>query len=321
MRGMESWRKSAQPGVTQSHVIWDQYKHLVEPSGLFDATWYLQQYPEAATSGFHPFDHYIIEGWKKGHCPGPAFDVTWYLTHYQLAGTGVEPLLHFIHHGAAEGRKTKAVDVALMALFQSLGDNCEFGFVQRRLGAEPLGLFRFANTAIDGLIAAFESRFAALQSRECFDVNYTEFPNGEFEYMTTVPRYQFTLHSGHQAVKRSVDELRGKEVKRLNFLARLIIEDAEAGKKIFVYKSNAPVAQHQIEDLHGAIGNYGPSWLLWVTPATSDWPSGRVSEVSERLLRGSIERLAPYENAGDFSLQGWQTICSNAHNLWAARRC
>ncbi len=32
----------------------------------------------------------------------------------------------------------------LMLRFAALGDNCEFGLVQRQAGAEPLGLLRFA---------------------------------------------------------------------------------------------------------------------------------------------------------------------------------
>jgi hypothetical protein len=217
-------------------------------------------------------------------------------------------------------RKSKSADVVSIGLFQSLGDNCEFGLVQSRLGAEPLGLFRYANTRIDGLIAAFEGRFVAFQSPESIEVKYCEFPSGEFEYITSVRQCQYNCHTGYQSDRMSVDEVRIKEMKRLKFLARTLIEDAETGKKIFVYKSNVPVAEQRIEVLHRAIGRYGPTWLLWVTPATVGWPAGRVDEVSERLLRGSIERFAPYENAGDYSLQAWQTICSNSYDLWAARR-
>lgn len=210
-------------------------------------------------------------------------------------------------------------DTALMSQFQSLGDNCEFGLVQRHLGAEPLGLFRFAHTIIDGLIAAFESRFVALQSPENIEVKYVEL-NGQLEYITSVTQYQFNGHAAYQAGEMSLDERRNKEMKRLNFLARNLIEDAESGRKIFVYKSNVPLTEQRIRDLHRAIGLYGPSWLLWVTPATADWPAGRVDQVSERFLRGSVERFAPYEQAFDFSAQGWRTICSNAYHLRIARR-
>jgi hypothetical protein len=252
--------------------------------------------------------------WKSGRS-GTVQSRTFWNKYLHL----VEPLMDIFPYGAAARRKTKAADVALMGLFQSLGDNCEFGLVQRQLGAEPLGLFRYAHTMIDGLIAALESRFVALESPENIEVKYCKYPNGDFEYITSVPQYQFNSHSGLQSNTMNDDKLRGKEIKRLNFLARKLIEEAETGTKIFVYKSNAPIVEQRIEDLHRAIGRYGPAWLLWVTPATADWPAGRVEEVSERLLRGAIERFAPYESAGDFSLQGWRTICRNAYDLWVAR--
>jgi hypothetical protein len=226
----------------------------------------------------------------------------------------VEP--HLIRHGAANRR---AAETTLMWQFQSLGDNCEFGLVQRQLGAEPLGLFRFAHTTIDGLIAAFESRFAALQSPDNIEVRYGQYPNGEYEYATSVPQYQFNNHAAYQSSNMSLDERRSKEMKRLNFLARNLIEDAESGQKMFVYKSNVPLAEQRIKELHRAIALYGPCWLLWVTPATADWPAGRVDEVSERFLRGSVDRFAPYEMANDFTVQDWRTVCGNAYQLWAAR--
>src|ERR1700679_3995741 len=38
----------------------------------------------------------------------------------------------------------RAEATALMYRFENLGSDCEFGFVQRHLGAEPLSLLRFA---------------------------------------------------------------------------------------------------------------------------------------------------------------------------------
>jgi len=35
-------------------------------------------------------------------------------------------------------------DRDLVLQFESIGDNCELGLVQRRAGSEPLGLLRFA---------------------------------------------------------------------------------------------------------------------------------------------------------------------------------
>jgi hypothetical protein len=248
--------------------------------------------------------------WWNGGRPAPAVSRVIWDKYRRLIET------RFIRYGAANRR---AAETTLMGQFQSLGDNCEFGLVQRRLGAEPLGLFRFAHTTIDGLIAAFDTRFVALQSPDNIEVRYGQYPNGEFEYATSVPQYQFNNHAAYQSGNMSLDERRSKEMKRLNFLARNLIEDAESGRKVFVYKSNVPLAEERIKQLHRAIAVYGPCWLLWVTPATADWPAGRVDEVSAGFLRGSVDRFAPYEMANDSSVQGWRTVCRNAYLLWAAR--
>ena len=50
----------------------------------------------------------------------------------------------------------------LMLSFESLGERCDFGAVQRKFGAEPLGLLRFAYSKYDALIAALEDRLAAI---------------------------------------------------------------------------------------------------------------------------------------------------------------
>ena len=50
----------------------------------------------------------------------------------------------------------------LMRQVESLGINCELGLVQRHCLAEPLGLFRFAYTPLEGLVAALHQDFAGI---------------------------------------------------------------------------------------------------------------------------------------------------------------
>lgn len=233
----------------------------------------------------------------------------------------VDPLLHLIRNRAGKGRLVKMPEAAIMEYFQSLGDNCEFGLVQRHFGAEPLGLFKFAHTtSIDGLIAAFDARFAAFELPENIRVTHFQFPNGGTDFISSVSAYHFNSHAAPQPENISEEEVRLKEIKRLNLLARTLMEDAEAAETIFVYKSNEPPVEQKIVELHRALGRYGPNWLFWVTPETHDWPAGRVGEVAERLICGSIDRFAPYERAYEFSLEGWRTICIKAYDLWNARR-
>ena len=50
----------------------------------------------------------------------------------------------------------------LVSRFESLGDNCEFGFVQRFHGAEPSALLRWATAPIEGVILGLADGWADL---------------------------------------------------------------------------------------------------------------------------------------------------------------
>lgn len=67
----------------------------VEASGLFDASWYLEKYPDVAAAGFDPLAHYMEFGAAEGREVGPAFDVKRYLARHPAA-RDTNPLLYFL---------------------------------------------------------------------------------------------------------------------------------------------------------------------------------------------------------------------------------
>lgn len=111
---------------------------------LFDADWYLKQYPDVKKAGIHPYAHFWLFGWYQQCRPMPLFDIHWYVTnypyfndewanpleHYESRGqfngcrpcaqfdpqwylsqypdvreTGLDPLYHYSHFGLHEGRR------------------------------------------------------------------------------------------------------------------------------------------------------------------------------------------------------------------------
>ncbi|HVH82471.1 MAG TPA: hypothetical protein VM782_23955, partial [Stellaceae bacterium] len=80
---------------------------------------------------------------------------------------------------------------ALMMGFESLGENCEFGLVQRRCGAEPLGLFRFASAPLPKLMAGLEARFEGMADPENLMVQLSD---AGTEYMVEDQRFGFLYH-------------------------------------------------------------------------------------------------------------------------------
>lgn len=78
---------------------------LLKGSSLFDEAWYLERYPDVATSGIPAIEHYLGFGAGEGREPGPAFSGRAYLERYpDVAEAGLNPLVHYLRHGKAEGR-------------------------------------------------------------------------------------------------------------------------------------------------------------------------------------------------------------------------
>lgn len=65
-------------------------------TGMFDAEWYAETYPDVVRSGLDPVYHYLMFGIKEGRNPNPSFSTTHYLSQLGLAGGRVaNPLLHY----------------------------------------------------------------------------------------------------------------------------------------------------------------------------------------------------------------------------------
>lgn len=78
---------------------------LIRDSGLFDAAFYLERYPDVAADGRDPLDHFLKRGGVEGRDPSPWFDTRYYLENNpELATQQVNPLLHFCSVGWRELR-------------------------------------------------------------------------------------------------------------------------------------------------------------------------------------------------------------------------
>ncbi len=78
----------------------------LQSSPLFDADWYLSEYPDVAMAGLDPTRHYLNEGAREGRNPSTRFDTIWYLTsNPDVVQVGMNPLLHYLRYGKAEERQ------------------------------------------------------------------------------------------------------------------------------------------------------------------------------------------------------------------------
>jgi hypothetical protein len=198
----------------------------------------------------------------------------------------------------------------LMMQFESIGENCEFGLAQRRCGAEPLGLLRFASAPIERLLAALEHRFEGMGEEDQIEVRAAE---DRSEYLVIDRRFGFLYHPWVLVDEAEPDHVRRREMTRLPFLRRKLLDDLREGEKIFVYHGMRPLTETEATRLFAALRAYGPGTLLWVELHDADHPAGSVEVVRPGLLKGHIDRFAPGENAHDLSLDCWIEICRNAY--------
>lgn len=80
---------------------------LVRASRLFDAKWYLRQYPELARKKRDPILHYLLYGGREGRPASPHFCSAQYMQHNpDVCEKGLNPLVHYLRTGRSEGRQT-----------------------------------------------------------------------------------------------------------------------------------------------------------------------------------------------------------------------
>jgi hypothetical protein len=142
--------------------------------------------------------------------------------------------------GKRKQRVEDLSDAEFFALFQSMGDDCEFGLVQTHFGTTQIGLCKSAYTPTESLMLMLETRFADLLKPDLpLRLDAQEHTDGKTEYAAIVDLYGARYHT-QVRVPADEGELIVRERKRLALLARTFIEDLEDGEKIFVLKRAPP---------------------------------------------------------------------------------
>lgn len=208
----------------------------------------------------------------------------------------------------------------LLLRFESLGDNCEFGFVQRAAGVEPLGLLRFSGIALDPadrlprLVSALERGFEGLGALETIQV-MPEGIEGERELIVHETAFDLSYHTWVREDEATLELQAEREVKRLTFLRRKLMEDLAAGEKICVWKCDASETETEVRPLFEALRSLGPNTLLWVTLADEAHEPGSVEMIEPHFLRGYVRRFAPATRAMDVDCSPWFEVCQAALRL------
>jgi hypothetical protein len=217
----------------------------------------------------------------------------------------------------------RARAAALINDFESLGDDCEFGIVQRHLGQEPLSLLRFASfgspagTRLQRTARAVEQRFAALGQPGSVRLMAPD-AAPKREMMLVDAAYNITYHGflaeGSPVTAAAVADFVAAQPRRLRFLRDKLLENMGDGDKLFVWKSMARHTRAERDVLLSPIRRIGAAWLLWIDGSDAEHPAGSVELAEPGLLLGYISR----SDITNVALQEWSAIAVRAHAIWRA---
>jgi hypothetical protein len=194
--------------------------------------------------------------------------------------------------------------------FESLGVNCEFGFVQRHAGLEPLGLLRFSGSELERTVAGLDSNWNGIDSAD----DIVPFDTGTVWHVRH-RRYALDMHTFIKNGEATSEEIRSRETNRLRFLADKLTNDAHEAEKIFVIQRRNRLSEAEVLPVFLALRRRGPCRLLWLVPGDEAQQTESVEMVSDGLFRGCLRRFSPPGRHFEPDTESWLAVLKAAAQL------
>jgi hypothetical protein len=193
--------------------------------------------------------------------------------------------------------------------FESIGSDCEFGFFQRDLGANPMSLFRFNAIDVPALVDGLEYGFHDADHPKLAYLKIYK-TTGE-EYFLQHHRYGFRMHTNRFAEDIDEASAHREMLNALKYFKTRFREVMLEADRIFVFQRKAPTLPAQMRAILARLQAYGPNKLLWVSEDQTT-PPGTVRHLGGGLLHGCIDHLAPPGKIDQYNLPAWTSLCINA---------
>src|SRR5450755_1809165 len=160
----------------------------------------------------------------------------------------------------------------LLQLFEGLGHNCDFGMVQRAVGIEPFGLFRFAACSAADLSLLLRTSFQQLGEPE--DLWLEEVGSAREYRVKSRQCSSFLMHTKRYDGRDDPEVVRSAEIESIRFLKKKLIRDLSLDRRLFVY--SGPFNIEAIRGIATQLRTYGDNRLLWVKLADAAHLPGSV---------------------------------------------
>jgi hypothetical protein len=199
----------------------------------------------------------------------------------------------------------------LLQLFESLGENCDFGVVQRAIGLEPVGLFRFGACNAADIIMLLRTRFERLGDAQDL---WLEVVGPQREYWLKSHHCSYSSHTDRFADQDSEEVVHAAQVEKTRYLKTKLMRDLSRSRRLFVFKGACDMAT--IRKIVRQMQTYGPNCLLWVRVADAHHAPGSVQQVADGLMQGFVSRYGTYDGPPSLPVEEWVALCANAYRLW-----
>ena len=230
------------------------------------------------------------------------------------------------HHsgGASHGSETQPSSgqhgyrftKAELSRLEGFGDNCEFGFVLRRLGFEDGMLLRWASISPDSLLATLRGEFQHIYEFENLTPQNPKMVHERHYGTAWHSEMRSTLQAGRlafeedEAVRRVIH---AKEAEKLAYLIAKLRRKFSHPNPIFVIKANAGIAASVLEGIHYQLYRRVSSRNVTLLEVCADPArAGRIEAVGANLLRGYVTRFASYNRADEADDASWHAVMAGA---------
>ena len=236
---------------------------------------------------------------------------------WRMLDFGVDP-----QHEGADATSAVLTLREIAQQFESLGgiyEGCEFATFQSYLGAEPLGLLRWATGRPQDVIAGLNAEFAGVGEPEQTLIEI----NDKGEYMTSDRLYGMGSHTFVYVQDVDRESIMRRVKTRLQFLRRKFLEDLKRSDKIFIYKYNVDaISLETIRAMRAALSRHSTATLFIVRRADAEHPFPTVEFLSPGVMIGYMDQFSygpDGKPTGQRAHESWSTITRAAFDLWRAK--
>jgi hypothetical protein len=194
----------------------------------------------------------------------------------------------------------------IIGQFDSLGQNCEYGFIQaaNHFGEGNLLTFALADSA-NAVIRLLEQRMEGLYTRDRLE-QVGDGPLVRDRHYGIAFHSKMYVHKNLPTPEAERDAIYADDLGKLTYQTEKFRAQLSAPRRIWVYKSLNRIGLDKILELHGALAAYGPNRLLVVQEDPAS-PAG-VEMLDQGLYLGHIPAYSPGGEAWRFDPQAWATV-------------